>query len=253
MRGVLAGIGLRAGQVVRLSQGDYDRQTTYGDAPAETARAFADAGATWVHVVDLDGARAGAPANRESVRAIRRAVSVRIELGGGLRDTDAVRAALDAGADRAVVGSAAVKDWTWFESLLSDASIPNERLALGLDARSGRLAAEGWTEQLEVTAEDLARRVAGSGLGAIVHTDIARDGMLSGVNAEATRRVIAATDVPVIASGGVRGLDDIRTCRRIACAGVIIGRAYYEGRLSIEDAIAASKEGQTDSPNSRLN
>lgn len=237
---VLPAIDLRDGRVVRLSQGDYDRQTVYSDDPVAVAKEFASAGAEWIHVVDLDAAREGRPRNTAAVESIRREVSVRIELGGGARDEGVIEQMLAGGADRVVVGSAAVKDWRWFEGLLARAELAG-KLALGLDARDGLLAVHGWTEQSETTADELARHVAGSRLGAIVYTDIARDGMLSGVNVEATSRVIEATDVPVIASGGVGSLDDVRRCREIGCAGVIVGRAWYEGRIDLPTAIAQAR------------
>ncbi len=239
---ILPAIDLRDGKVVRLRRGDYDDQTTYRDDPATVAREFADCGARWTHVVDLDAARTGRPANTDAIRMIREAVELRMELGGGARDEASIRRMLELGAERVVVGSAAVKNWPWFERLLTETDLP-ARLAVGLDARDGRVAAEGWREQLELTATDLAARVSGSGLGAIVYTDIARDGMLSGVNVEATGRVAAATDVPVIASGGVATLDDVRRCRDAGCAGVIVGRAYYEGKIDLAAAVRAAASG----------
>lgn len=240
---LLPAIDLRGGQVVRLLRGDYDRQTTYGDAPAEQAKVFLDAAARWIHVVDLDAARSGELTNTEHIRAICQLAAQRgafVECGGGVRDTDRVRMLLDLGVQRLVIGSAAMKDWPWFESLLADASIPSERLALGLDARDGRLAAEGWTEQLDLLAMDLARQVSGSGLGAIVYTDIARDGMLAGVNVDATAQMVRATDVPVVASGGVTTLEDIRLCREVGCGGAILGKALYEEKIDLRDALAAA-------------
>jgi len=241
---ILPSIDLRGGKVVRLERGDYDRQTTYAADPAAVAREFAAAGAKWIHVVDLDAALEGRAVNTDAVRAIRAAVNVRIELGGGMRSEDAIRRALDGGADRVVVGSAAMKDWAWFESLAAAGEL-GPRLALGLDAREGRLAAQGWTEQLDTPAVEVAARTRGWPLGAIVHTDIARDGMLEGVNVEATAEVVAATDVPVIASGGVSALADIEECIRIGCAGAIVGRAYYEGRVDLRAACElAGREGR---------
>jgi len=237
---VLPAIDLRGGKVVRLAQGDYDRQTTYADDPAEVARTFAAAGAKWIHVVDLDAARTGKPANTDAVRTVRDAVDLRVELGGGIRDTQTVEAYQALGVSRLVIGSAAMKDWDWFRGLLDDEAFPNERLALGLDARGGQLQAEGWTEPVAQTPVALAARVAGSGLGAIVYTDIARDGMLTGVNLGTTREVIEATDVPVVASGGVAGVEDVRRCREIGCSGVIIGRAWYEGRIDLVEALQAA-------------
>lgn len=240
---LLPAIDLRGGQVVRLQRGDYNRQTTYGDAPGEQAQAFLDAGATWIHVVDLDAARSGELTNTQHIRAICKKASARqarVQCGGGVRDTDRITMLLELGVARLVIGSAALKDWNWFESLLSDPAIPSDRLALGLDARNGYLAAEGWTEQLDLRALDLARQVSGTGLGAIVYTDIARDGMLAGVNIEATAELVEATDVPVIASGGVTTIEDIRRCREIDCGGAILGKALYEQKIELSEALVAA-------------
>lgn len=240
---VLPAIDLRAGRVVRLQQGDYDRSTDYSDSPAAVAQAMVAAGARWIHVVDLDAARSGEPTNTAAVAAIRSAVKVRLQLGGGARSQAALEAMLAAGADRVVVGSAALEDWTWFERLLSRAELGG-KLALGLDARGGKLASRGWTRPLETSAVEVARRTSGWPLGAIVYTDIVRDGMMTGANLVATAEIVAATDVPVIASGGVSGLDDVAACKRIGCAGVIVGRAYYEGRLDLAEAIRLARQGE---------
>ncbi len=237
---ILPAIDLRGGKVVRLAQGDYDRQTTYADDPVSVAKAFVAAGARWIHMVDLDAARTGTPTNTASVSAVAAAVDARIQLGGGARDAAAIDAMLTGGVARVVVGSAALRDWAWFEGLLARADLAG-RLALGLDARGGRVAAQGWTEQLATTAVELARRTRGRPLGAIVYTDISRDGMLGGVNVEATAEIVAATDVPVIASGGVGSLEDVRRCKAIGCAGAIVGRAYYEGAIDLAGAVRAAE------------
>jgi phosphoribosylformimino-5-aminoimidazole carboxamide ribotide isomerase len=241
---VLPAIDLRGGRVVRLSQGDYDRETAYGEDPAAVAREFAEAGARWIHVVDLDAARTGRPTNTSAVRAIA-AEAAKVELGGGARSDAAVEGMLAAGASRVVVGSAALTDWDWFERLLGRRDMAG-RVALGLDAREGRLAMHGWRERVDATAEEVAGRVRGWPLGAIIYTDIARDGMMSGVNVEATESVIRATDVPVIAAGGVASLEDVARCRSIGCLGVIIGRAYYEGRIDLAEACRAARAGEED-------
>ena len=237
---ILPAIDLRGGKVVRLAQGDYDRQTTYADDPVSVAKAFVAAGARWIHMVDLDAARTGTPTNTASVSAVAAAVDARIQLGGGARDAAAIDAMLTGGVARVVVGSAALRDWAWFEGLLARADLAG-RLALGLDARGGRVAAQGWTEQLATTAVELARRTRGRPLGAIVYTDISRDGMLGSVNVEATAEIVAATDVPVIASGGVGSLEDVRRCKAIGCAGAIVGRAYYEGAIDLAGAVRAAE------------
>ena len=238
---ILPAIDLRDGKVVRLLQGDYGRQTTYSDDPAAVARAFVAAGAAWIHVVDLDAAKSGRQTNTAAFAAIRRAVEAKIELGGGARDDAAVGAMLDLGADRVVVGSAALKNWAWFEKLASRPELAG-RIALGLDAREGRLAVHGWTQPVEATVLEIARRVRNWPLGAIVYTDISRDGTLGGLNVQATAELIAVTDVPVIASGGVGSLQDVLACKAIGCAGAIIGKAYYEGRIDLAQAIAAARD-----------
>lgn len=242
---ILPAIDLLGGKVVRLSQGDYARETTYNDDPVTVAREFVSAGATWIHMVDLDAARSGRCTNTGVIGDVCQAVAgdgVRVECGGGIRDTGAVEALRDVGVARLVIGSAAMKNWLWFEGLLSGGAFPAEMFALGLDARDGQLAAEGWTEQLALAATELAGRVCGTGLGAIVYTDIARDGMLTGTNLPATRQIIDATDAPVIASGGVASIEDVRGCREIGCAGVIIGRAWYEGKIDLAQACEIGRE-----------
>lgn len=241
---ILPAIDLRGGKVVRLLQGDYDRQTTYADDPASVAEGFIAAGAKWIHVVDLDAARSGERRNTDALHSIcakAAATGVKVQNGGGIRDTQRIEQLLERGVSRLVIGSAALKQWDWFEDLLNNPAVPNEKIALGLDARDGKLAAEGWTEQLEVTAVDFAGRVTGTGLGAIVYTDIARDGTLAGVNVEATADLIAATDVPVVASGGVASVDDVRRCLQAGCGGVILGKSLYEGKVALTEVLAVAE------------
>jgi phosphoribosylformimino-5-aminoimidazole carboxamide ribotide isomerase len=239
---ILPAIDLLNAEVVRLRQGDYAQGTIYSSDPGEVADRIAASGARWIHVVDLDAARSGKPTNRASILAVRKvacAHGMKVELGGGARDEATILAMLRELADRVVVGSAAMKDFPWFESLLKDPEMA-PRLALGLDARDGMLAAQGWTEQTSIPAVELAERVCGSRLGAIIYTDISRDGMLSGVNAELTERLVKSTDVPVIASGGVGSLEDVARCQEMGCAGVIIGKAWYAGRIDLAEAVAQS-------------
>ncbi len=240
---VLPAIDLLDGNVVRLERGEYDSRTVYSDAPAAVAGELAAAGAKWIHVVDLNAARSGQRENAGAVRAIAQAGEVKIELGGGARDERTIEAMLADGVARVVIGSAALTNWSWFESLLRRTDLAG-KIALGLDARDGQLSLHGWTQQAELTALELARRVSGSGLAVIVYTDITRDGMLTGVNIDATAELVAATDVPVIASGGVGSIEDVSRCRQIGCCGVIIGRAYYEGRIDLKEALElAAAEG----------
>lgn len=237
---VLPAIDLRDGKVVRLAQGDYDRQTIYSSSPVEIAQAFADAGCRWLHMVDLDAALLGVASNLHAVAQVARSVDILVELGGGIRNDLALGRALETGVDRVVIGSAALEDWPWFESLLARPEL-NGKIALGLDAKNGRLAKHGWTEQVDLTAVEVARRVKGSSLAAIIYTDISRDGMLTGPNFEATREVIDATDIGVIASGGMSSVEDIARCRQIGCAGAIVGRAYYEGRIDLAQAMQTAQ------------
>ena len=232
---ILPAIDLRDGQVVRLEKGNYDLQTTYGQDPAAIARVFADAGAEWIHIVDLDAARSGRPTNTAAIASIRDAVDISLELGGGMRDDQSVRTALDAGVNRVIVGSAALRDLQWFEQLVGSDDLAG-RVVLGLDARDGMLAADGWTTQTECTALEIAQRVTDWPLAGIVYTDIARDGMLTGVNTTATAELINVTNVPVIASGGVASLDDLLACKEIGCWGAIVGKAWYEGMIDLGHA-----------------
>lgn len=242
---VLPAIDLLGGKVVRLLRGNYQEQTTYRDDPAAVVNEFAAIGARWVHVVDLDAARSGQLSNISAVQDIcktARTESIRVQFGGGVRGDAAIKILLSLGIDRLVIGSGALKDWQWFEGLLADDAYSNDLFALGLDARGGRLATEGWTEQRSETAMEIAARVTNSNLGAIVYTDIDRDGMLAGVNIAETNELISVTDVPIIASGGVRSIEDIRQCRHIGCQGVIIGKAYYEGKIDLERAIVEANK-----------
>jgi len=240
---LLPAIDLLGGKVVRLARGEYDLSTTYSDDPAAVAGEIVSSGVSWLHVVDLDAARSGVSGNIDSIAAIRQVADsasgrrIKIQSGGGVRNRDAVERLIAVGVDRLVIGSAALDDWQWFESLLDDGCAGPGGLALGLDARDGKLAIHGWTKQSDVSALEIARRVSGSNLGAIVYTDIARDGMLRGVNIEATAEMVSATDIPVIASGGVAGIEDIIACRKINCGGVIVGKAWYDGRIDLAEAL----------------
>ena len=230
-------IDLKGGQVVRLKRGDMAQATVYGD-PATQARAFDEAGFPWLHVVDLDGAFAGRPANAEAVRAILAATTRPVQLGGGIRDRATVEAWLEAGIARVILGSAAAKDPGFARAACR--AHPG-RVAIGIDARDGLVATEGWAETGTLTALDLALMLEDAGAAAVIHTDIDRDGMLGGVNVEATAALAARLSTPVIASGGVAGPDDLAALRATGTiAGVIIGRALYDGRLTAQDALAAA-------------
>ena len=233
-------IDLKGGQVVRLKRGEMDQATIYADDPAAQARRFIEAGFAWVHMVDLDGAFAGKPANAAAVRAIIAAVpGARLQLGGGIRTMETAEAWLAAGISRIILGSAAVKDPDFARAACR--AFPG-RVALGIDARDGMVATEGWAETSDVSATDLARRFEDSGAAAVIYTDIARDGMLSGVNVAATAALARAVRLPVIASGGVAGVEDITALREAGAGieGAILGRALYDGRIEPKVALAAA-------------
>lgn len=238
-------IDLKGGQVVRLRRGDMAEATIYADDPAEQARRFARAGFGWIHVVDLDGAFAGRPANAAAVEAILAAVpGLAVQLGGGIRSMAVLEAWLGRGVRRVILGSAAVKDPDFARAACR--AHPG-RVALGIDARAGMVATEGWAETSSTSALDLARRFEDAGAAAIIYTDIERDGMLGGVNVEATRALARAVSVPVIASGGVASLADLEALAAVAgegIEGVIIGRALYDGRIDPAEALALAGRGR---------
>jgi phosphoribosylformimino-5-aminoimidazole carboxamide ribotide isomerase len=243
---ILPAIDLRGGQCVRLRQGDYARETVFGEDPAAVARTWVGQGASFLHLVDLDGAREGKPRNGDSVRRIVRAAGVPCQLGGGLRTRAHVEEALGWGVTRVILGTRAWQDPDWCESICR--AFPG-RVALGLDARDGKVAVQGWQHVSDCSALDLARRAAGWPLAAIVYTDIRRDGMLEGPNVEASAELARAVAVPVIASGGVTTLDDIARLARAGLAGCVVGRALYEGRLDLPSALAAAREAGQRQPN----
>jgi phosphoribosylformimino-5-aminoimidazole carboxamide ribotide isomerase len=237
---ILPAIDLLGGRCVRLSQGDYDRVAVYGDDPGAVAASFVAAGASRVHVVDLDGARAGRPHNRDAVRAIVTAAKdVPIELGGGMRSLDAIEEALALGVERAILGTAALRD----PALVREAARRHPgRIAVGIDARAGRVAVEGWLETSDVVALDVARCFEDAGVAALVYTEIARDGMGTGPDLDATAALAAAVSIPVIASGGVGSEEHVRRAAATpGIAGLIIGKALYEGTLHLDRALAIAK------------
>jgi phosphoribosylformimino-5-aminoimidazole carboxamide ribotide isomerase len=233
-------IDLRDGQCVRLRQGDYEQETVFDSDPVAAARRWVDQGATWLHLVDLDGAKAGRPVNRSVIQKIVQAVPVPCQLGGGLRSREHVADALADGVRRVILGTRAVADLEGFGELCG--RHPNQ-VALGLDCREGRVATNGWLETSSATAIELAQRVSAWPVAAIIFTDIGRDGMLMGPNLSALAELARSVHLPVIASGGVTTADDVRAVARLGVAGCIIGRALYEGRLSLSDALQSTRTG----------
>jgi phosphoribosylformimino-5-aminoimidazole carboxamide ribotide isomerase len=231
-------IDLRGGRCVRLQQGDYARETIFGDDPVAMARSFAEQGAEYLHLVDLDGARDGKLVNLDVVRAIVRAVDMQCELGGGVRDEAAIKTLLDAGLARVVVGTKALKEPDWLRAMC--AKFP-EKLVLGIDARNGMVATHGWLETSNTSAVDLAKTLENEPLAALIYTDIATDGMLQGPNCAAMSEMASAVRLPVVASGGVSAVGDVTQLLDTGVAGVIIGRALYENRLTVSEALAAAR------------
>jgi phosphoribosylformimino-5-aminoimidazole carboxamide ribotide isomerase len=242
---ILPAIDLRGGRCVRLRQGDYGQETVFGDDPAAVARRWVGQGASYLHLVDLDGARQGEPVNGDAVRRIVEAAGVPCQLGGGLRSEAHLAAALSWGVRRVILGTRALQDPAWCEAMCR--RFPG-RVALGIDARRGRVATEGWAHESDRSALDLARQCAAWPPAAIVYTDIHRDGMLEGPNVEATVELARAVGaVPVIASGGVTTLDDVARLARHRLAGCVVGRALYEGRLDLAAAITLAQKGGQES------
>lgn len=231
-------IDLRGGRCVRLQQGDYNRETIFGDDPVAVARGFVAAGGRHLHLVDLDGARDGKLVNLEVVEAIVRAVDIPCELGGGVRDEQAIRTLLDAGLSRVVVGTKALREPDWFREMCH--KFPN-KLVLGIDARNGMVATHGWLETSDVSAITMAQHFADEPIAALIYTDIATDGMLQGPNLAAMSEMAAAVSLDVIASGGVSSAADVARLTETGVAGVIIGRALYENRITLPEALAASQ------------
>ena len=234
---VIPAIDLQGGCAVRLVQGDFDRSTVYGDDPPAVARRWQSEGADRIHVVDLDGARAGRPIQLDVVRAIARAVDVPLQLGGGPRTMADLEAMFEAGVERAILGTAALED-----PALVDAAIQRfgRQIAVGIDARDGRVAVRGWADVSDTDALAFARQLAGRGVQTVIYTDIARDGMLQGPNLDAMSRMVAAVpEIAVIASGGVSTLDDLLALARTGAHGAIVGKALYTGAVSLRAAVDA--------------
>jgi phosphoribosylformimino-5-aminoimidazole carboxamide ribotide isomerase len=238
-------IDLKEGLAVRLEQGDMQRATVFHRDPAAQAHAFEEQGFEYLHIVDLDGAFAGKPVNAAAVDGILGAVEIPVQLGGGVRDTATVEAWLEKGVARVIIGTAAVRDPPFVRQAARD--YPG-RIAVGLDARDGKVAVEGWAATSELSALDIARRFEDAGVAAIVYTDIARDGMLQGLNLDATIALADAISIPVIASGGLASIADIKALldpRAKKLAGAIAGRALYDGRLDAAEALALIRDARS--------
>jgi phosphoribosylformimino-5-aminoimidazole carboxamide ribotide isomerase len=234
---VYPAIDIRDGKCVRLVEGDFARETVFGDNPAEMARSWESQGASWIHVVDLDGAKAGSPMNRDSIDKIRSSVRCSLQVGGGIRTEQDVERYLNAGIERVVLGTSAIHD----PDLIADlASSWRERIAVGLDGRNGKLAGSGWLEQTDVDAVEAARRFRQGGISTIIYTDIGRDGTLSGPNLPALKAIVDAFDANVTASGGVGKIDDLAAIKEAGASGVIIGRALYDGRVTLAEALSVA-------------
>ncbi|HSP23697.1 MAG TPA: 1-(5-phosphoribosyl)-5-[(5-phosphoribosylamino)methylideneamino]imidazole-4-carboxamide isomerase [Saliniramus sp.] len=237
-------IDLKEGRCVRLVQGDMEQATVFNDDPADQAATFEKQGFTWLHVVDLDGAFAGQPMNGNAVDAILARIEIPVQLGGGIRDMRTVEAWLEKGVARVVIGTAAVRDPTFVREA---ARLYPGKIAVGIDAKNGHVAVEGWAQTSALTAEELGRRFEDAGVAAIIYTDIARDGILKGLNIEMTLALAQAVSIPVIASGGLASIADIERLLEPDCkalAGAISGRALYDGRINPAEAlemIAASQ------------
>lgn len=237
-------IDLKNGEAVRLQQGDMSRATVFNRDPAAQARAFEAAGFEWLHLVDLDGAFAGKPVNALAVAAIVRAVKMPVQLGGGIRNLAMVDAWLGQGIKRVIIGTAAVRD----PEFVKRAALKHPgRIAVGIDARAGKVAISGWAESTHLDVVELARRFEDAGVSLIVHTDVERDGMLKGLNFDASIALAEATRIPVVASGGLASLDDVRALlepRAKILAGAIAGRALYDGRLDAKAALKLLRAGR---------
>ncbi|WP_071797052.1 1-(5-phosphoribosyl)-5-[(5-phosphoribosylamino)methylideneamino]imidazole-4-carboxamide isomerase [Natronohydrobacter thiooxidans] len=235
-------IDLKDGQCVRLYKGEMDQATVFNDSPADQARAFAAQGAEWLHLVDLNGAFAGAPVNAQAVEAILAAVTIPCQLGGGIRDMATIEGWLARGLRRVILGTIAVEN----PDLVRQAAraFPGQ-VAVGIDAREGRVATKGWAEETDVLVTDLARQFEDAGVAAIIYTDINRDGAMQGPNVEATAALARAVSIPVIASGGVSSLADLIALRDSGATldGAISGRALYDGKLDLAEAMAALRAG----------
>jgi phosphoribosylformimino-5-aminoimidazole carboxamide ribotide isomerase len=233
---ILPSIDLRSGRVVRLKQGDYGQQINYDVDPFDVARSFAAAGATWMHVVDLDGAKEGRPVQTDLIAKLAQTAGLQVEVGGGIRSEADIDALCRAGVARVVIGTAALERWDWFAQLVQLPAY-RDKIVLALDAKSGVVATRGWTQLSGRKAVDVAREVSDWPLAALLYTDVAKDGMLTGPNFDETRALAEAGRVPVIASGGVGHIDHVRMLTTLPVWGAIVGRSLYEGTVDLRQAV----------------
>lgn len=241
---IIPAIDLLEGRCVRLYQGDYAQSQVFNDNPVEVAKQWADQGATRIHVVDLDGAKVGQPVNNKAIEAIVKAVSIPVQVGGGLRDRIGVTKMLDAGVQQVILGTVAVEEPQIVEALCAEFPL---QIIVGIDARKGWVATHGWLETSEVMATDLAQQMSQLGVAAIIYTDILRDGTLIGPNLDALRELANSISIPIIASGGVSSMTDLLSLlalEPLGVSGVIVGRAIYTGDISLKEAVQAIGNGR---------
>ena len=236
---ILPAIDLKDGKAVRLSKGLMDSAKIYSDEPWQLAKRFEEMGSHWLHIVDLNGAFAGEPKNLEQIRKIRENCNLKLELGGGIRDEETIKMYLDLGIDRLILGSVAVKNPDFVKEMAKKYPI-----VVGIDAIDGMVAVEGWAKVSKMRATDLAKAFADAGVEAIICTDVGRDGMLSGVNIEFTKAIAEASQLPTIASGGLKDIEDIKRLIDAEIYGTIVGKAFYEGTLDLEEAFKLAKEAK---------
>jgi phosphoribosylformimino-5-aminoimidazole carboxamide ribotide isomerase len=236
---IIPAVDIKGGRCVRLVEGREGTETSFGDDPAQWASRWVREGAQWLHVVDLDGAFRGVPCNLEKVKEIVKTAGVPVEFGGGVRETSVVDAVIEAGVARVIIGSAVIDNKAWASEVMKAHPC---RIAVGIDASEGNVAIHGWKKVTDVDALELARECEALGAEAIVYTDIARDGHMAGANVEAMKAMVEAVRIPVIASGGVTTLFDVRTLAAAGCKGAIIGRALYEGRIALPLALLEAQQ-----------
>jgi phosphoribosylformimino-5-aminoimidazole carboxamide ribotide isomerase len=234
---ILPAIDLKDGKAVRLSKGLMETAKIYSDEPWQVAKRFEELGSEWVHLVDLNGAFAGEPKNLEQIKKIRENCNLKLELGGGIRDEETIKMYLDLGIDRLILGSIAVKEPQFVKDMASKYPI-----VVGIDAIDGMVAVEGWAETSDMKATDLAKEFASCGVEAIICTDVGRDGMMTGVNVEFTMEIAKASGLETIASGGLKDMSDINALINANCDGTIVGKAFYEGTLDLEEAFRVARK-----------